>query len=203
MPETEKNIVWHAHSVSREKREIKNGHKGCVLWYTGLSGSGKSTVANKVEELLSQRNAQTYLLDGDNIRFGLNSDLGFEEKDRRENIRRIGEVAKLFADSGTIVSVAFISPYREDRERARAIVEKSGLVFVEIYVRCDLAVCESRDPKGLYKKARSGEIKNFTGLDAPYEEPVSPELTLESGKAAPGELAEQVLEFLNRKHILL
>ena len=203
MPENEKNIVWHAHSVSREKREIKNGHKGCVLWYTGLSGSGKSTVANKLEELLASQGAQTYLLDGDNIRFGLNSDLGFEEKDRRENIRRVSEVAKLFADAGTIVSVAFISPYREDRERARAIVEKSGLVFVEIYVKCSLAVCESRDPKGLYKKARSGEIKNFTGLDAPYEEPLSPDLVLLSDKFTPEELSKEIMTFLNQKHILL
>ncbi|MBR5902209.1 adenylyl-sulfate kinase [bacterium] len=203
MPDNERNIVWHAKSVSREKREAFNRHRGCVLWYTGLSGSGKSTVANKVEELLSQRNAQTYLLDGDNIRFGLNSDLGFDEKDRRENIRRIGEVAKLFADSGTIVSVAFISPYRADRQKARSIVEEAGLDFIEIYVKCDLAVCEGRDPKGLYKKARSGEIKNFTGLDAPYEEPLAPELALESGKYDPETLSKQVLEFLNRKHILL
>lgn len=203
MPEKENNIVWHAQSVARETREAKNRHKGCVLWYTGLSGSGKSTVANKTEELLSQRNAQTYLLDGDNIRFGLNSDLGFEKKDRRENIRRIGEVAKLFADSGTIVSVAFISPYRADRERARKIVEEAGLDFVEIFVKCDLAVCESRDPKGLYKKARAGEIKNFTGLDAPYEEPLDPELVLDSGHADPETLAKRVLDFLNRKHILL
>ena len=203
MPENEKNIVWHAHSVSREKREIKNGHKGCVLWYTGLSGSGKSTVANKLEELLASQGAQTYLLDGDNIRVGLNSDLGFEEKDRRENIRRVSEVAKLFADAGTIVSVAFISPYREDRERARSIVEKSGLTFVEIYVKCDLSVCESRDPKGLYKKARSGEIKNFTGLDAPYEEPLSPDLVLLSDKFTPEELSKEIMTFLNQKHILL
>ena len=199
----ERNIVWHAQSVKRESRETKNGHKGCVLWFTGLSGSGKSTVANKVEELLAARKAQTYLLDGDNVRFGLNSDLGFEEKDRRENIRRVGEVAKLFADSGTIVSVAFISPYREDRARAREIAEKAGLPFFEIYVKCGLSVCESRDPKGLYKKARAGEIKNFTGLDAPYEEPEACELTLDSAASDPETLAESVLDLLKRKHILL
>lgn len=199
----ERNIVWHDQTVKREFREAKNGHKGCVLWYTGLSGSGKSTVANKVEELLAARKAQTYLLDGDNIRFGLNSDLGFEEKDRRENIRRVGEVAKLFADSGTIVSVAFISPYREDRARAREIAEKAGLPFLEIFVKCDLSVCESRDPKGLYKKARAGEIRNFTGLDAPYEEPESCELTLDSALFAPEALAERVMDLLKQKHILL
>lgn len=203
MPDQDRNIVWHAQSVSREKREARNGHKGCVLWFTGLSGSGKSTAANKLEELLAGQGAQTYLLDGDNVRFGLNSDLGFEEKDRRENIRRVGEIAKLFADSGTIVSVAFISPYREDRARAREIAEKAGLPFLEIYVKCSLAACESRDPKGLYKKARAGEIKNFTGLDAPYEEPLSPDIVLESDKFSPDELALQIRSCLKQKHILL
>ena len=199
----EKNIVWHKQSVGRELREKANGHKGCVIWYTGLSGSGKSTVANEVEKCLLKLGVKSYLLDGDNVRHGLNSDLGFTKEDRKENIRRIGEVAKLFADSGTIIGVAFISPYRSDRKSARDIVESAGLDFLEIYVKCPLEVCEKRDPKGLYKKARKGEIKNFTGLDAPYEEPTECELVLMSSLAPPAELASQVVELLKRKHILL
>ena len=199
----EKNIVWHKQSVGRELREKANGHKGCVIWYTGLSGSGKSTVANEVEKSLLKLGVKSYLLDGDNVRHGLNSDLGFTKEDRKENIRRIGEVAKLFADSGTITGVAFISPYRSDRKSARDIVESAGLDFLEIYVKCPLEVCEKRDPKGLYEKARKGEIKNFTGLDAPYEEPTECELVLMSSLASPAELASQVVELLKRKHILL
>ena len=199
----EKNIVWHKQSVTRDLREKANGHKGCVLWYTGLSGSGKSTVANAVEKKLLELGAKSYLLDGDNVRHGLNSDLGFTKEDREENIRRIGEVAKLFADSGTITGVAFISPYRADRKKAREITEKAGLAFLEIYVKCPLEICEQRDPKGLYKKARNGEIKNFTGLDAPYEEPLECELTLLSSSAPPEDLADSVVELLKQKHILL
>jgi adenylylsulfate kinase len=199
----EKNIVWHKQSVGRELREKANGHKGCVIWYTGLSGSGKSTVANEVEKSLLSLGVKSYLLDGDNIRHGLNSDLGFTKEDREENIRRIGEVAKLFADSGTVTGVAFISPYRADRKRARDIVESSGLDFLEVYVKCPLEVCEKRDPKGLYKKARNGEIKNFTGLDAPYEEPLDCELVLMSSEAPPSDLAAKVVELLKQKHILL
>ncbi|MBR4465788.1 adenylyl-sulfate kinase [bacterium] len=199
----EKNIVWHKQSVTRELREKANGHKGCVIWYTGLSGSGKSTVANEVEKSLLNLGVKSYLLDGDNVRHGLNSDLGFTKEDREENIRRIGEVAKLFADSGTVTGVAFISPYRADRKRARDIVESAGLDFLEVYVKCPLEICEKRDPKGLYKKARNGEIKNFTGLDAPYEEPTNCELVLMSSEAAPAELAAKVIESLKQKHILL
>ena len=199
----EKNIVWHKQSVTRELREKANGHKGCVIWYTGLSGSGKSTVANEVEKSLLALGVKSYLLDGDNVRHGLNSDLGFTKEDREENIRRIGEVAKLFADSGTVTGVAFISPYRVDRKRARDIVESAGLDFLEIYVKCPLEVCEKRDPKGLYKKARNGEIKNFTGLDAPYEEPLECELVLMSSEAPPPDLAAKVVELLKQKHILL
>ncbi len=199
----EKNIVWHKQSVGRELREKANGHKGCVIWYTGLSGSGKSTVANEVEKSLLSLGVKSYLLDGDNVRHGLNSDLGFTKEDREENIRRIGEVAKLFADSGTVTGVAFISPYRADRKRARDIVESSGLDFLEVYVKCPLEVCEKRDPKGLYKKARTGEIKNFTGLDAPYEEPLECELVLMSSEAPPSDLAAKVVELLKQKHILL
>lgn len=199
----EKNIVWHKQSVTRELREKANGHKGCVIWYTGLSGSGKSTVANEVEKSLLSLGVKSYLLDGDNVRHGLNSDLGFTKEDREENIRRIGEVAKLFADSGTVTGVAFISPYRADRKRARDIVESSGLDFLEVYVNCPLEVCEKRDPKGLYKKARTGEIKNFTGLDAPYEEPLGCELVLMSSEAPPSDLAAKVIELLKQKHILL
>ena len=199
----EKNIVWHKQSVGRQEREAKNGHKGCVLWYTGLSGSGKSTLANEVEKRLLDLGAQSYLLDGDNVRHGLNSDLGFTKEDREENIRRIGEVAKLFADSGTITGVAFISPYRADRKKAREIAENAGLDFLEIYLKCPLSVCEKRDPKGLYKKARMGEIKNFTGIDSPYEEPTDCELTLLSSDATLEELAEKVIGLLKQKHILL
>jgi len=203
MSAEEKNIVWHEESVKRESRAEKFGHKGCVLWFTGLSGSGKSTLANAVEELLFNSGAKTYLLDGDNVRHGLNKDLGFTPEDRVENIRRIGEVAKLFADSGTIVCVAFISPYRADRAAARKITEEAGLAFLEIFVKCPLEVCESRDPKGLYKKARAGEIKNFTGLDAPYEEPLFCELTVDSSAAPPEVLAKAVAEKLKEMHVLL
>ena len=174
-----KNITKHNFTVSREQREKNAGHKGKVIWFTGLSGAGKSTVANALDEVLNKRGLKTYILDGDNVRMGLNKDLGFTPEDRKENIRRISETAKLFADAGTIVLTAFISPYREDREFAREIIGEDD--FVEVFVDTSLEECEKRDPKGLYKKARAGEIKGFTGIDAPYEKPENPQITLKEG----------------------
>ena len=170
-----KNITKHDFIVSRQRREKVNGHKGMVLWFTGLSGSGKSTIANNLDDKLNALGKRTYILDGDNIRLGLNNDLGFSPEDRKENIRRISEVAKLFADSGAIVMTAFISPYRKDRDAARKLI---GNDFNEIFMDTKLEVCINRDPKGLYKKAFSGEIKNFTGIDAPYEKPSEPEVII-------------------------
>ncbi len=169
-----KNIFWHHGDISKSDRERQGGHRGVCLWFTGLSGSGKSTVAHEVENILFERGVRTYVLDGDNIRHGLNVDLGFSPEDRTENIRRIGEVAKLFVDAGLVVMTAFISPYRNDRDRARNIMNSGD--FLEVYVEADLETCEERDPKGLYKKARAGEVKEFTGISAPYEAPEKPEL---------------------------
>jgi adenylylsulfate kinase len=188
------NIVWHHHNVTHEDRCQQKNQKPCVLWFTGLSGSGKSTVANAVETLLFKNGNHSYLLDGDNIRHGLNQDLSFSEEDRVENIRRIGEVTKLFADSGLIVLSAFISPFKADRQQVRDLHDKGD--FIEVFVDTPLEVCEQRDPKGLYKKARAGDIKNFTGLDSPYEAPLSPDVHLKSGERSIDELANQVLDYL-------
>ena len=174
-----KNITKHNFTVSREQREANSGHQGKVIWFTGLSGSGKSTLANALDAVLNKRGLKTYILDGDNVRMGLNKDLGFSPEDRKENIRRISETAKLFADAGTIVLTAFISPYREDRQQAREII--GDLDFSEVFVDTSLEECERRDPKGLYKKARAGEIKGFTGIDAPYEEPENAQVILQGG----------------------
>ena len=171
-----KNIFWHEGDITKKDRERLGGHRGTCLWFTGLSGSGKSSIAREVENLLYEQGVRTYVLDGDNIRHGLNNDLGFSPEDRNENIRRIGEVSKLFVDAGIIVMTAFISPYIKDRDRARNIMEEG--TFIEIYVEADLETCEERDPKGLYKKARVGEIKEFTGISAPYESPPKPELII-------------------------
>ncbi len=187
------NITWHQGDITRADRERANGHKGVVLWFTGLSGSGKSTLAHAVENALFERGCRTYVLDGDNIRHGLNKDLGFSPEDREENIRRIGEVAKLFADAGVIAMTAFISPYRADRDKARAISADS---FIEVYVKCDLAVCEQRDPKGLYKKARAGEIPEFTGISAPYEEPTNPELVIDTSSEPIEVSSKRVIDYL-------
>lgn len=195
--EVVKNIVWHNATITKEDRHRKNGHKSAILWYTGLSGAGKSTLANKVEEKLFERGYNTYVLDGDNIRMGLNKGLGFDAEARKENIRRIGEVAKLFVDAGVIVSTAFVSPYIADRDMVRALVKDGE--FVEIYVAASLEVCEGRDTKGLYKKARAGEIKNFTGISDPYEAPVNPELTVDTGSQTLDESAEVVLNYLEEK----
>ncbi|NRS19285.1 adenylyl-sulfate kinase [Brevibacillus sp. HB1.4B] len=194
------NIVWHPTTVTKQDRQKRAGHKSCVLWFTGLSGSGKSTLANAVEHELHQRGLASYVLDGDNIRHGLNRGLGFGAEDRRENIRRIGEVAKLFVDAGLITLTAFISPYREDRELARNLVEAGE--FIEVYVKCSLDECERRDVKGLYQKARSGEIGQFTGISAPYEEPVQVELVIESDKQTIKESVQSVLTYLEEQQIL-
>jgi len=194
------NLFFHQHRVPRNFKEERNNHKARVLWFTGLSGSGKSTIANATEKLLFDKGFQTYILDGDNVRMGLNKDLGFSPEHRTENIRRITEVAKLFADSGSLVLTAFISPYLEDRFQAREIIGQED--FIEIYISADLSVCESRDPKGLYKKARSGEIKGFTGIDAPYEAPLNPELIIESDKYDIDTCAEKIVDFLIREKIV-
>ena len=195
-----KNIVWHHATITKEDREKLFSQKGVVIWFTGLSGSGKSTLANEVEAALFERGCHTYILDGDNIRHGLNKDIGFSPKDREENIRRIGEVAHLFAQAGVIVMTAFISPYLADREMARKL-NKEG-EFIEIYCRCSLEECERRDTKGLYKKARAGEVKEFTGISAPYEEPVQPELILDTDKETLKESAGNVLAYLEKQGII-
>lgn len=190
------NVTWHEHRVSSADRCKLNGHKGAVLWFTGLSACGKSTVANEVDHLLHAKGIRTYVLDGDNIRMGLNKNLGFSAADRAENIRRIGEVAKLFADAGTLTLTAFISPYRADRDAARALFAAGS--FIEVLVDASLATCEARDPKGLYKKARAGELKGFTGIDDPYEAPENPELTLDSNSKSIQELAAEVVAYLDK-----
>ena len=189
------NVVWQESQVGREARETRRGHRGTVLWFTGLSASGKSTLAIEVEKRLFADKYFSYVLDGDNVRHGLCGDLGFSPEDREENIRRVGEVAKLFAESGAVVVTAFISPYRKDRRRIREIMTREG-DFVEVYVSCPLEVCEARDPKGLYKKARAGEIKEFTGIDAPYEAPEAPELVVQTNVYDVATCADQVIEYL-------
>lgn len=188
------NIVWHGGNVSKKDREEFLRQKGVVLWFTGLSGSGKSTLAGEIEKKLFAGGHLSYVLDGDNIRFGLNKNLGFSPEDRAENIRRIGEVAKLFADAGIITLTAFISPYRADRDTARGLLKEGE--FIEVFVKCPVLECEKRDTKGLYKKARAGEIKEFTGISAPYEEPVSPEIVLDTALLALDEAADLVIRYL-------
>ncbi len=195
-----KNIVWHEQTVSKEGRAKLKNQKAAILWFTGLSGSGKSTVANALELKLHELGAHTYLLDGDNVRHGLNKNLGFSPEDRVENIRRIGEVSKLFVDAGVIVLTAFISPYKEDRDTIRAIVEEGE--FIEVFVDTPLEVCEQRDPKGLYKKARAGEIPSFTGISAPYEAPDSPEFTLKTAETSIEKMVEDVIADLKAKAYL-
>ena len=191
------NLTKHNFLVSREQREKNNGHSGSVIWFTGLSASGKSTIANKLDVELNKRGLKTYILDGDNLRMGLNKDLGFSPESRKENIRRISEVAKLFADSGTIVMTAFISPYREDRDSARDVI---GSDYVEVFVNTPIEECIKRDPKGLYKKAIAGEIKGFTGIDSPYEEPLSPEISL--GNLSIEDSVAVLIECLREKCII-
>ena len=190
------NITWHEGHVNRHVREDLLKQRGCTIWMTGLSASGKSTLAFTLEHALVQRNRLAYVLDGDNVRHGLNKNLGFSAEDREENIRRIGEVAKLFADAGFITMTSFISPYHKDRDIVRKIHKEAGLFFMEIFVDAPIDVCEQRDPKGLYKKARSGELKGFTGIDDPYEAPESPELRIETDKLSPQQGAMKILGYL-------
>ena len=195
-----KNITWSDGDVNHAARVQRNGHKAAILWFTGLSGSGKSTLAMAVEKELFLRRCHTYILDGDNVRFGLNRDLGFSPEDRTENIRRIGEVANLMVDSGTICLTAFISPYRVDRQGSREIAKNGS--FIEVFTKCSLEECERRDPKGLYKKARAGEIPQFTGISAPYEEPENAEIVVETDKSNVEACAQQVVDYLIEQKIL-
>ncbi|MCM3570855.1 adenylyl-sulfate kinase [Neobacillus mesonae] len=197
---TATNITWHTAAVSKHDRRLQNGHGSCVLWFTGLSGSGKSTIANAVSRELYRSGINEFVLDGDNIRHGLNHDLGFSDADRTENIRRIGEVAKLFVDSGTIVTTAFISPFRSDRDQVRALFGEGE--FIEVFVDCPIDECERRDPKKLYEKARKGEIKDFTGIDSPYEEPENPEIIIRSDLLKVEKAVEEVLAYLQLKNII-
>ena len=199
-PIKDENIVWHQHSIDKEFRAKLKQQKPVILWFTGLSGAGKSTVAGALENKLAEQGYHTYLLDGDNVRHGLCSDLGFSEQDRRENIRRIGELAKLMADAGLIVLSAFISPHRAERQLVREMVPEGE--FLEVYVNTSLEVCEQRDPKRLYKKARAGEIRNFTGIDSDYEAPINPEIDLLAGEKAIDELVEDCIQILKQRNII-
>ncbi len=204
MNENAQNLTWHEGHVDRQEREKLLRQKGCTIWLTGLSASGKSTLAFTLEHELIRRGRMTYVLDGDNVRHGLNRNLGFSATDREENIRRIGEVAKLFADAGFITITSFISPYRQDRTVVRNIHDEAGLFFIEGFVDAPIEICEARDPKGLYKKARNGELKGFTGIDDPYEPPENPDITIQSGKMTPQEGSMRILGYLVEKgHLLL
>ena len=194
------NLTWHEHMIPTEARSKLKGHQSALLWFTGLSAAGKSTIANAVDYKLNHKNIHTYLLDGDNVRHGLNTSLGFSAEDRTENIRRIGEVGKLMVDAGLIVCTAFISPYRRDRDSVRETMPSGR--FIEIFVDASLATCESRDPKGLYKQARAGEIQHFTGIDDPYEAPENPEIVLDSNTLGIEMLANQIVDYLNAKGLL-
>ncbi|MBW9257320.1 MAG: adenylyl-sulfate kinase [Candidatus Thiodiazotropha sp. (ex. Lucinisca nassula)] len=194
------NIVWHQATVTRERREQMNKHRAKLLWFTGLSGSGKSTLAHALEEELYQRGCRTYVFDGDNVRHGLCGDLGFSDADRTENIRRIAEMAKLFVDAGVISLTAFISPFREDRDRARGLFPHGD--FIEVYVDCPLEVCESRDVKGLYKKARAGEIKDFTGISSPYEPPSKPEITIQTADREVADCVNEIVSSLELRGVI-
>jgi adenylylsulfate kinase len=194
------NITWHKPLVTQADRDRRNGHKGVVLWFTGLPSSGKSTLAHHLERILFEQGCNAYVLDGDNIRHRLNKDLGFTAEDRAENIRRISEVANLFSDAGIIVISAFISPYRRDRAQARSLNEPGR--FFEVYCRCSLEACERRDPKGLYLRARKGEVKEFTGVSAPYEEPERPEIVVDTDKQSLEECVSQILRFLEKQGVI-
>lgn len=194
------NIVWHNATVTRERREKMNKHRAKLLWFTGLSGSGKSTLAHALEEELHNRRCRTYVFDGDNVRHGLCGDLGFTVEDRTENIRRIGEMAKLFVDAGVIALTAFISPIREDRDRARGLFPHGD--FIEVYIKCSLEACEERDVKGLYKRARNGEIPNFTGISSPYEPPNNPEITIDTENRTVEECVEQMIDALEQRGVI-
>ncbi|MFZ3221861.1 MAG: adenylyl-sulfate kinase [Rugosibacter sp.] len=199
-PQASVNVVWHHATVTRARRELQNSHRGAIIWFTGLSGSGKSTLAHAVEESLHQLGCRTFVLDGDNVRHGLCSDLEFSVKDRQENNRRVGEVAKLFLEAGVIVLTAFISPFRADREKVRGMVMHGD--FMEVYCDCPLEICESRDVKGLYKKARDGQIAEFTGISSPYEVPETPELTVNTGTAGLDACVQQVIREMMESEII-
>lgn len=196
------NITWHEGHVTREERHRLLKQQGCTIWFTGLSGSGKSTIAYTLEHALVQHGHLAYVLDGDNIRHGLNKNLGFSAEDREENIRRIGEVAKLFADTGVITMTSFISPYRKDRDGVRALHDQGKLPFIEVFVNTPIETCEQRDPKGLYKKARAGQLKNFTGIDDPYEPPAKPELTIDATSTSPQEATIKLLNYLRERRLV-
>ena len=200
MTDNSTNIVWHHATVTRNRRNQQNNHKPVVLWFTGLSGSGKSTLAHAVEEELHQMGCRTFVLDGDNVRHGLSGDLSFSDKDRKENLRRIGEVSKLFIEAGTIVLTAFISPFRDERRKVRSMMPHGD--FIEIYVDCPIEVCESRDVKGLYQKARDGEINQFTGISSPYEPPEAQELTINTSQETLRESVTKVLNLLKERGIV-
>lgn len=199
-PSASTNTVWHHATVTRARREAQNGHRGAIVWFTGLSGSGKSTLAHAVEESLHRRGCRTFVLDGDNVRHGLCGDLDFSAQDRQENIRRIGEMAKLFVEAGVIVLTAFISPYRADRERVRGMVGQGD--FIEIYCDTPIEICETRDVKGIYKKARAGEIADFTGISAPYEAPAKPEISVNTGTLELDVCVQQVLTVLANRGVI-
>ena len=196
----DQNIVWHHATVTRDRRERLNRHRSKVLWFTGLSGSGKSTLAHALEEELHLRGCRTYVFDGDNVRHGLCGDLGFSAEDRTENIRRIGEMTKLFVDAGVIALTAFISPFREDRDRARGLFPHGD--FIEVYVECSLEQCEERDVKGLYQRARAGEIANFTGISSPYEPPINPEIVVNTENSTIEECVEQLIQVLELRGVI-
>ncbi len=198
--EKSSNVVWHQATVSRKRREEKNQHKSAVLWFTGLSGSGKSTLAHAVEEALYKLGLNTFVLDGDNVRHGLNKDLGFSDIDRKENIRRISEISKLMLEAGIITLTAFISPFKAERAMARSLMPHGD--FIEIHCQCPLETCETRDVKGLYKKARSGEIKDFTGISSPYEAPSNPELRIDTHSLSLEESVAKVIQLLQTRHII-
>jgi adenylylsulfate kinase len=197
---TENHVIWHEVQVTRQDRNTVNNHKSGLIWLTGLSASGKSTIAHGVEKVLFDAGIRTYVLDGDNIRHGLNANLGFSSEDRQENLRRVAEVSKLFADAGILVFAAFISPFRRDREYIRKRFADD--TFIEIYIKCCLDECERRDPKGLYKKARAGIIKNYTGISSPYEEPENPELVIETSSCMPEDAIAKVIQFLEENRIV-
>ncbi len=199
--ETENHVVWHEVLVTRKDRNAQNKHHSGLIWFTGLSASGKSTIAHGVEKVLHDRGIRTYVLDGDNVRHGLNKNLGFSPEDRQENLRRITEVSRLFVDAGILVLAAFISPYKKDREYIRKLFAED--IFMEIYVKCTIEECERRDPKGQYKKARAGIIKNYTGISAPYEEPDRPELVLETSVSSVDAEIAKVIELLESKKMIL
>ncbi|MBU0499509.1 MAG: adenylyl-sulfate kinase [Gammaproteobacteria bacterium] len=200
MSPTSTNVVWHHATVTRQRREQLNGHASAMLWFTGLSASGKSTLAHAVEESLHQQGCRTYVLDGDNVRHGLNSNLGFSPEDRTENLRRIGEVGKLMVDAGIITLAAFISPYQKERERVRSLFPHGD--FIEIYCNASINVCEQRDPKGMYQKARKGLIKDFTGISAPYEVPANPELEVDTGSNTLEDSVDRVIQLLARRGLI-